>query len=60
MTFRVTFENSDRVGRIPAESYRSDPPWVEFLVSEGQGLSVTERVVTRLDGRLIARIGTTG
>ena len=60
MTYRVTFEGSDRVERIQAESYRSDPPWVYFVVSEGQGLNVAERVVAKLDGRLIARITATG
>jgi hypothetical protein len=59
-TFRITFEGSDRVERVRAESYRSVPPWVEFVVAEGDGLTVEQRVVARFDGREIARISTTG
>jgi hypothetical protein len=59
-TFRVTFESSDRVERVRAESYRSVPPLVEFVVDEGDGLTVDKRVVARFDGREIARITTTG
>ncbi len=59
-TFRVTFEDSDRVERVRASAYRSDPPWVEFLVEEGDGLVLDQRVVARFDGNLLARITTTG
>jgi hypothetical protein len=60
ITFRVTFEGSDRVERVRAERYRSVPPLVEFVVTEGQGLDVGDRVVATFDGREIARITTTG
>lgn len=60
VTFRVTFEGSDRVERIRAEAYRSDPPFVEFVVTAGKGVDVRDRIVARLDGREIARITTTG
>ncbi len=60
LTFRVTFEGSGRVERIRAEAYRSVPPYVEFTVSEGEGLRVWKRVVAKLDGREIERITTTG
>jgi hypothetical protein len=60
VTYRVTFEGSDRVERIRAEAYRSVPPYVEFVVTEGKGLDVRDRVVATLDGRDIARITTTG
>jgi len=60
VTFRVTFEGSDRVERVRAEAYRSVPPYVEFVVTEGDGLDVHDRIVARLDGRAIARISTTG
>lgn len=59
-TFRVTFESSDRVERIRAEGYRSVPPNVEFVVTEGEGLRVRDRVVATFDGREIKRISTTG
>jgi hypothetical protein len=59
-TFRITFEGSDRVERVRAESYRSVPPWVEFVVAEGHGLTIETRVVARFDGREVARITTTG
>ena len=59
-TFRVTFEGSDRVEHVRAESYRSVPPWVEFVVAEGEGVNLEHRVVGRFDGRDIARITTTG
>lgn len=59
-TFRVTFEGSDRVERVRAESYRSVPPWVEFVVAEAEGVTLEHRVVERFDGREIARITTTG
>ena len=59
-TFRVTFEGSDRVERVRAEAYQSVPPWVEFVVAEGHGLTLAQRVVARFDGREIARITTTG
>ena len=60
MTFRVTLEGSDRVERIRAEGYRSVPPLVEFVVTEGEGLDVRDRVVATLDGGQIKRITTTG
>ena len=60
VTYRVTFEGSDRVERIRAEAYRNVPPYVEFVVTEGEGLDVRDRVVATLDGREIARITTTG
>jgi hypothetical protein len=60
VTFRVTFEGSDRVERVRAEAYRSVPPFIEFVVTEGDGLEVQNRVVAKLDGRQIARITTTG
>lgn len=60
LTFRVTFEGSDRVERVRAEAYRSVPPHVEFLVTEGEGLKIHNRVVATFDGREIARITTTG
>ncbi len=59
-TYRVTFENSDRIERIRATAYRSVPPWVEFVAEEGEGLTIKHRVVARIDGRMIARITTTG
>jgi hypothetical protein len=60
VTFRITFEGSDRVERIRAESYRSVPPLVEFVVTEGEGLDIHNRVVARFEGREIQRIITTG
>ena len=60
LTFRVTFEGSDRVERVRAEAYKSVPPYVQFVVTEGEGLSVRDRVVVTFDGRQIARITTTG
>jgi hypothetical protein len=60
VTFRVTFEGSDRVERIRAEAYRSVPPNVEFVVTEGDGLDIRDRVVATFDGRSILRITTTG
>ena len=60
VTFRVTFEGSDRVERIRAEAHRSVPPLVEFVVTEGSGLDVRDKVVATFDGREIARITTTG
>jgi hypothetical protein len=60
LTFRVTFEGSDRVERVRAEAYRSVPPLVEFVVTEGDGLSVRDRVVATFDGSQIKRITTTG
>ena len=60
VTFRVTFEGSDRVERVRAEAYRSAPPYVEFVVTEGDGLEVQDRVVAKFDGRQILRITTTG
>jgi hypothetical protein len=60
VTYRVTFEGSDRVERIRAEAFRSVPPYVEFVVTEDEGLHVRDRVVAKLDGRGIARITTTG
>lgn len=60
MTFRVTFEGSDRVERVRAEAYRSVPPYVEFVVTEGEGLNIRNRVVATFDGRLIGRVTTTG
>ena len=60
VTYRVTFESSDRVERIRAEAYRSVPPYVEFIVTEGEGLDIHDRVVATVDGREIARITTTG
>jgi hypothetical protein len=60
VTFRVTFEDSDRVERVRAEAYRSVPPLVEFVVTEGEGLGVRDEVVATFDGREIARISTTG
>ena len=60
MTFRVTFEGTDRVERVRAESYRSVPPSVEFVITEGDGLAVRNKVVATFDGRAIARITTTG
>lgn len=43
-----------------AEAYRSVPPYVEFVVTEGEGLNIRNRVVATFDGRQIARITTTG
>lgn len=60
LTFRVTFERSDRVERVRAEAYRSVPPNVEFVVTEGEGMNIRNRVVATFDGRQIARISTTG
>jgi hypothetical protein len=60
VTFRVTFENSDRVERVRAEAYRSAPPSVEFVVTEGEGLDAHDRVVATFDGRQIKRITTIG
>jgi hypothetical protein len=60
MTFRITFEGSDRVERIRAEAYRSVPPLVEFVVTEGEGLDIHDRVVATFDGREIQRITSTG
>jgi hypothetical protein len=60
LTFRVTFEGSDRVERVRAETYRSVPPLVEFVVTEGDGLGVRDRVVATFDGSQIKRITTTG
>ena len=60
VTYRVTFEGGDRVERIRAEAYRSVPPYAEFVVTEGEGLDVRDRVVAKLDGREIARITTSG
>jgi hypothetical protein len=60
VTFRVTFEGSSRVERVRAEAYRSVPPMVEFVVTEGEGLKIRDRVVATFDGRDIARISTTG
>jgi len=60
VTFHVTFEGSDRVERVRAEAYRSVPPFVEFVVSEGDGLDVRDKVVATIDGREIARITTIG
>jgi DNA-binding HxlR family transcriptional regulator len=60
VTFRVTFEGSNRVERVRAEAYRSVPPHVEFVVTEGKGLNVGNQVVAKFDGRQIARITTTG
>lgn len=60
LTFRITFNGSDRVERVRASAYRSVPPWVEFIVEEGTGLALEERVVAKFDGGLIARITTTG
>jgi hypothetical protein len=60
VTFRVTFEDSNRVERVRAEAYRSVPPLVEFVVTEGDGRDVRDRVVATFDGREIARITTTG
>lgn len=60
VTYRVTFEGSDRVERIRAEAYRSVPPYVEFVVTDGEGLDVRDRVVATFDGREIARITAAG
>ena len=60
LTFRITFEGSDRVERVRAEAYRSVPPLVEFVVTEGDGLDVRDRVVATFDGNEVARITTTG
>ena len=60
VTFRVTFEGSSRVERVRAEGYRSGPPLVEFVVTEGEGLDIHDHVVATFDGRAIARITTTG
>ena len=60
VTYRITFEGSDRVERIRAEAYRSVPPLVEFVVTEGEGLDIHNRVVATFDGREIQRITTTG
>jgi hypothetical protein len=60
LTFRVTFEGSDRVERVRAEAYRSVPPYVEFVVTEGEELDIRNRVVATFDGRQVARIATTG
>jgi hypothetical protein len=60
LTFRITFEGSDRVERIRAEAYRSVPPVVEFLVTEGDGLDIHDRVIATFDGRDIRRITATG
>jgi hypothetical protein len=60
VTFRVTFEGSNRVERIRAENYRNVPPFVEFVITEGDTLDVRDRVVAKFDGREIARITTTG
>jgi len=59
-TYRVTFEDSDRVERIRASDYRNRPPWIEFVVAEGDGLNVEYTVIARIDGATIARITTTG
>jgi len=60
VTFRITFEGSNRAERVQAETYRNVPPFVEFVVTEGEGLNVRDRVVAKFDGREIARIPTTG
>jgi hypothetical protein len=60
MTFRFTFEGSDRVERVRAKGYRSVPPFVEFVVTEGEGLDIHDRVVATFDGREIRRITATG
>ena len=60
VTFRITFEDSDRVERVRAEAYRSVPPSVEFIVTEGDGLDVRDRVVATFDGSQVKRITTTG
>lgn len=59
-TFRISFEGSDRVERVRAESYRSVPPFVEFIIAAGDGLVVEQRVVATFDGREIALITTVG
>ncbi|HEX5018714.1 MAG TPA: hypothetical protein VFX15_14145 [Actinomycetes bacterium] len=56
----MTFEDSDRVERIRAEGYRSVPPLVEFVVTEGEGLDIHDQVVATFDGRTIKRITTAG
>jgi hypothetical protein len=60
VTFRITFEGSDRVERVRAEAYRSVPPMVEFVITEGEGMVVRDRVVATFDGRQVARITITG
>jgi hypothetical protein len=59
-TFRITFDGSDRVERVRAESYRSVPPWVELVVADGEGLTLEQRVLAKFDRREISRISTTG
>jgi hypothetical protein len=60
VTFRNSFEGSDRVERVRAEAYRSVPPMVEFVITEGEGMVVRDRVVATFDGRQGARSTTTG
>jgi hypothetical protein len=60
VTFPVTFEGSDRAEQIPAEAYRSMPTLVEFVVTEGPGPDVCDKIVATFDGREIAKITTTG
>lgn len=60
LTFRVTFEGSDRVERVRAEAYRGVPPYVEFVVTAGEGLNIRNKVVATFDGLQIRRITTTG
>ena len=60
LTFRVTFEGSDRVERVRAEAYRGVPPYLEFVVTAGEGLNIRNKVVATFDGLQIRRIITTG
>ena len=59
LTFRVTFDGSDRVERVRAEAYRGVPPYVEFVVTVGEGLNIRNKVVATFDGLQIRRITTT-
>ena len=50
------FEGSDRVERVRAEAYRGVPPYVEFVVTVGEGLNIRNKVVATFDGLQIRRI----
>ena len=45
LAFRVIFEGSDRVERVRAEANRAVPPYVEFVVTVGEGLNTRNKVV---------------
>lgn len=47
-------------GAVRAEAYRGVPPYVEFVVTAGEGLNIRNKVVATFDGLQIRRITTTG